>query len=225
MSLSTEINSMLKVKQFVFNPFAENTYIVWDSDSREAVVIDPGMTSDSEFREFDDYVAANDLKITQIVNTHLHLDHCFGVNRVKEHYGVKLAANAGDADLGRSVAEQMKKFGLVLPGADAPVIIDVPLKAGDVIPVGAEKLEVLVVPGHSPGGIALYCRAGGFAFVGDSIFAGSIGRTDLPGGNYRTLCKALWDNILNLPPETRLLPGHNGFTTVKTEAQTNPYIL
>ena len=104
---------MLKVKQFVFNPFGVNTFVISDSDTSEAMVIDPGMTSAHEQKLFDDYIAANNLRITQIVNTHLHLDHCFGDNYVRNKYGVKVAAHADDAPLGASLQRQAAQFGMM----------------------------------------------------------------------------------------------------------------
>ncbi len=216
---------MIKVKQFVFNPFAENTYVVWDSTSREAIVVDPGMTSAAETHLFESYIEDNKLEIKQIINTHLHLDHCFGDNYVRDRYGVKVAAHLGDAPLGAGLGSQARQFGMVLPaGADAGVSIDVPLKEGDEISIGNEKLYVIEVAGHSPGGIALYCPEGGFALVGDSIFRGSVGRTDLPGGDHATLIANLRNKILTLPDGTQLLPGHDRFTTVEAEKATNPFL-
>ncbi|MBD5233818.1 MAG: MBL fold metallo-hydrolase [Bacteroidales bacterium] len=216
---------MIKVKQFVFNPFGVNTYVVWDSTTREALVVDPGMTSAAETQEFDKYISDNELTVKQIVNTHLHLDHCFGDNYVRDRYGVKVSANVADAPLGEGLGMQARNFGMILPaGADKGVTIDVPLKEGDVITFGDEKMYVIEVAGHSPGGIALYCPTGSFAIVGDSIFRGSIGRTDLPGGDHATLIANLRNKILTLPDGTRLLPGHNGSTTVADEKATNPFV-
>lgn len=214
---------MLKVKQFVFNPFGVNTFVISDSDTSEAMVIDPGMTSAHEQKLFDDYIAANNLRITQIVNTHLHLDHCFGYNYVRNKYGVKVAAHADDAPLGASLQRQAAQFGMMWPD-NTPVSIDVPLKDGDKITLGAYTFTVLHVPGHSPGGIALYCPEGKLAIVGDSIFRGAIGRTDLPGGNHATLIASLKNKILTMPDDTNLLPGHDQFTTVAQEKAHNPYL-
>ncbi len=214
---------MLKVKQFVFNPFGVNTFVISDSDTSEAIVIDPGMTSAHEQKLFDDYMAANNLRITQIVNTHLHLDHCFGDNYVRNKYGVTVAAHADDAPLGASLQRQAAQFGMMWPD-DAPVSIDVPLSDGDKITLGAYSFTVLHVPGHSPGGIALYCPEGKLAIVGDSIFHGAIGRTDLPGGDHATLIASLKNKILTMPDDTNLLPGHDQFTTVAQEKAHNPFI-
>lgn len=215
---------MLKIKQFVFNPFGVNTFIVYDSDTLEAIAVDPGMTNDRERKEFDDYVSNNKLKLTGIVNTHLHLDHCFGDNYVRNRYGVKVAAHPDDAFLGAMLGEQAARFGLRLEGADSEVGIDVELGDGDTITVGHYRLDVLHVPGHSPGSIALYSPDGGFVIAGDVLFKGSIGRTDLQGGNLHTLLDSIHRRLMTLPGDTKVLPGHDRFTTIGTEKHSNPYI-
>ncbi len=213
---------MLKVKQFVFNMFGVNTYLVIDPDTKEAAVIDPGMYGSDEQKEFDDYVKANDLKIIEVINTHLHLDHCFGDNYVKDKYGVKVAANIGDSDLGADITSQMRRFG----GREAVegVTIDVPLEDGDVISIGKSRLEVITVPGHSPGGIALYSPDGHFVIAGDTLFRRSIGRTDLPGGSQRQLIDSIRKKLFTLPDDTMVLPGHDRFTTIGDEKTANPFV-
>ncbi len=215
---------MLKVKQFVFNPFGVSTFIIYDSESKAAIAIDPGMLNSAEQKEFDSYIAENNLKLTQIVNTHLHLDHCFGNNYVRDKYGIKVAAHPDDAFLGNSLAEQASRFGIRLTGNDTKVGIDIELKDGDSIKVGAHTLKVLHVPGHSPGSIALYCAEGGFVIAGDVLFKGSIGRTDLQGGNLDTLLNSIHSRLMTLPDSTNVLPGHDRFTTIGAERATNPYI-
>ena len=215
---------MLKVKQFVFNPFGVSTFIISDSDSQAAIAIDPGMLHSAEQKEFDSSIAENNLTLTQIVNTHLHLDHCFGNNYVRDKYGIKVAAHPDDAFLGNSLAEQASRFGIRLTGNDTKVGIDIELKDGDSIKVGAHTLKVLHVPGHSPGSIALYCAEGGFVIAGDVLFKGSIGRTDLQGGNLDTLLNSIHSRLMTLPDSTNVLPGHDRFTTIGAERATNPYI-
>ncbi len=214
----------MKVKQFVFNPFGVSTFIIYDSESKAAIAIDPGMLNSAEQKEFDSYIAENNLKLTQIVNTHLHLDHCFGNNYVRDKYGIKVAAHPDDAFLGNSLAEQASRFGIRLTGNDTKVGIDIELKDGDSIKVGAHTLKVLHVPGHSPGSIALYCAEGGFVIAGDVLFKGSIGRTDLQGGNLDTLLNSIHSRLMTLPDSTNVLPGHDRFTTIGAERATNPYI-
>lgn len=213
---------MLKVKQFVFNMFAENTFVISDPDSREAVVIDPGMFNQEERREFDDYIKANSLKITQIVNTHLHLDHCFGDNYVRDRYGVKVAANTGDASLGANLGAQIRRFGG--RGDLEGVAVDVDLRDGDIIKVGSDELKVIETPGHSRGGICLYCEKGKFLIAGDTLFRGGVGRTDLEGGDARQLSASIRNKLFTLPDDTAVLPGHDRFTTIGDEKRSNPYV-
>lgn len=213
---------MLRIKQFAFNPFEELTYVVSDESTGDAIVIDPGMVGQREIDAFDSYIADNKLHLTGIVNTHLHLDHCFGANYVKGRYGVPVNAHAADGPLGATVDQQASRFGMKIPSGN--VTIDAPLKAGDTITVGSETLEVLHVPGHTPGGLAFYSPSGKFVIVGDSLFRGSIGRTDLPGGDHATLIKAIKTQLLTLPPDTLVLSGHGDPTTIGEEAARNPYL-
>lgn len=214
---------MLKVKQFVFNLFGECTYVVSDEDSREAIVVDPGMADPAELARFDKYVEDNNLHLTGVVNTHMHLDHCFGANYVKDRYGIPVRAHADDAFLGNTLAEQALRFGMRAHGGDS-VMIDSPLADGDTITLGSDTLEVIHTPGHSPGGICLYSPTGRFLLAGDTLFKGSVGRTDLPGGNARTLAGSIRNRLFTLPADTLVLPGHGPSTTIGHEKATNPFI-
>lgn len=213
---------MLKVKQFVFNAFGESTYLVFNPETGDAIVVDPGMGEQEEFEEFDKYVESNGLKLQGIVNTHMHLDHCFGANYVKDKYGVAVSAHPADAFLGNNIDDQAKRFGIRLKRKD--VIIDAPLSDGDTITIGDDSLEVIHTPGHSPGGICLYSRNGNFLISGDTLFNGSVGRTDLPGGDYSRLIFSIRKNLMNLPNDTLVLPGHGPATTIGEEKLNNPYL-
>lgn len=214
---------MLEITTLQFNPFGVNTYLIYDTETRDTAVVDPGMFNTKEQRFFDTYVAEHNLKITQIINTHLHLDHCFGDNYVKSRYGVPVKANSEDAFLGAKLAEQIRRFGMLVPGTEKGVEIDVDLKEGETVKVGKHELKVLQVPGHSPGSIALYSPEYHFLIGGDVLFKGSIGRTDLEQGNMSTLINSIRNKILTLPGETQVLPGHDAITTVADEKRYNPY--
>lgn len=214
---------MLSIKQFIFNPFGEATYIIYDQESSDAIVVDPGMVENAENTRFDKFIEDNNLNITGIINTHLHLDHCFGNNYVKNKYGVPVRAHIADAPLGQNIASQVARFGLPIRSGE-PVTIDIPLNQGDTISLGKDILHVLHVPGHSPGGIALYSPTGKFVIAGDSLFKGSIGRTDLPGGDHATLIKAVTDKLLTLPDDTLVLSGHGEPTTIGDEKASNPFL-
>lgn len=212
---------MLKVKVFTFNPFDETTYVVYDPGTADAIVIDPGMGTKEELDEFDKYIAESGMNIQGIVNTHMHLDHCFGANYVKDKYGVPVAAHVADAFLGSNIDDQARKFGIRLKGKD--VMIDSPLADGDTITIGDDRLEVIHTPGHSPGGICLYSPDGKFLIAGDTLFAGSIGRTDLPGGDYAQLIDSVSSRLFTLPDDTLVLPGHGPTTTIGREKASNPF--
>ena len=214
---------MIKVKQFAFNPFGVSTFVVYDPATADAAVVDPGMVSDAEKARFEAFVKDNGLKINQIINTHLHVDHCIGNQWIKEHYCVPVAANKADAFLGERVAQQAASFGMVFDEVRG-VTIDRDLREGDTVEVGKYKLEVLEVPGHTPGGIALYSPEGRWVICGDSLFRGSIGRTDLPGGDHAALVEAVKAKLLTLPPETMALPGHDRPTTIAEEKSHNPFL-
>ncbi|WP_300805179.1 MBL fold metallo-hydrolase, partial [uncultured Duncaniella sp.] len=198
----------MKVSRFVFNMFGVNTYIVWDPESLEAAIIDPGMIDDDERRALDSFIESRNLKVTQLINTHSHLDHIFGNTYIKEKYGLEIKANPADDFLARTLPEQAARFGLRMPLQ--PQQLDVELHDGDTIFLGKERMEVLGVPGHSPGGIALYCPESNFVITGDTLFPGSMGRTDLPMGDYATLVDAIRRKLLTLPDSTVVLSGHGG---------------
>ncbi|MBD5285481.1 MAG: MBL fold metallo-hydrolase [Bacteroides sp.] len=213
---------MLQVQPFQFNMFGINTYIIWDSESKDAAIIDPGMYSPAEQSAIDRFIADNNLQLTQMINTHMHVDHIFGDNYIKEKYGLKVCASPLDAFLGEKAPMQCRMFGL--PSEIPGVEIDVELKDGDTLDLCGEKAHILLVPGHSPGSIVIYMPESGIAFTGDVIFKGSIGRTDLVAGNHTQLISGIREKILSLPDSTILFPGHGSPTTVGNEKQTNPYI-
>lgn len=212
----------MKVSRFIFNMFGVNCYVLWDPDTREAAIVDPGMADRAECDALDDFLTRNRLHATQLIDTHMHLDHIFGNLYVKERYGLPVRAAKADEFLGLTLNDQAARFRLPVKAEDHG--IDMELKDGDVLHVGGEELRVLAVPGHSPGSIALYAPESGFVITGDALFAGSIGRTDLPGGDFATLVGSIRDKLLKLPPETVVLPGHGDETTIGRELKSNPYI-
>lgn len=212
----------MKVSRFVFNMFGINTYVMWDPESREAAIVDPGMIDEREREALDSFIKRNNLKVTQLINTHAHLDHIFGNAYIKDKYGLKIQGEPSDTFLAETLPEQAARFGLRMPLQ--PSGIEVALHDGDSLRLGDEMVEVIGVPGHSPGSIALYCPLSGFVITGDALFQGSIGRTDLPRGDYDTLVRSIREKLLTLPDDTVVLPGHGGETTVAHEKKTNPFI-
>lgn len=214
---------MLKVARFGFYMFGINTYVVYDPEEKEAAIIDPGMSRPEEFQALEKFIEREGLKVTHLINTHMHIDHAIADNWVKDKYGVPVEAHADDALLGEHLKEQARMFGI--PADYAAVEIDRPLKEGDILKIGRGELKVLHVPGHSPGSICLYDKADDFVIVGDTLFQGSIGRTDLTGGNHRQLVDAIKNKLLTLPRETMVLSGHGDRTTIGQEWDSNPYLI
>lgn len=213
---------MLKVRLMTVNNFDENTYILIDESTGKAAVVDPGMLHDQEQRRFEDFIKKENIKLEQVILTHAHLDHCFGADFVHNAFGVPVKGHAADAPLLAAVKTQATRFGMGHIFENEPVL-DVELREGDTISIGESTLHVIHVPGHSPGGIALYDKEDGFVIVGDSLFKGSIGRTDLQGGDHATLLLSIKAKLFTLPDNTLVLPGHGPTTTIGAEKTTNPF--
>ena len=212
---------MITIKSFEFNYFQENTFLLYD-DTREAVLIDCGCCRKEEEKELTDFILENKLTLKHLLCTHLHVDHVFGNGFIYKTYGLKPEANKQDVEKLPSPDEQAKLFGLRQHVENVPV--EKYIVGGEIIKFGTSELQVLTVPGHSPGSIAFYNTKNGFAIVGDALFAGSIGRTDLWGGNQEVLVAAIHDKLLSLPDETVIYPGHGPETRVIDEKFNNPYL-
>lgn len=213
----------MKIKSFEFNLFGVNTYVVWNESTYEAAVIDPGMENVREEAIFTDFISDNNLKITHLINTHLHIDHTFGNDFIEQHYNVGLEACDDDDFLGKARAQQAQMFHLRI-SPPSPLQISVHLRESDKISIGDEYLKVIEVPGHSPGSIVLYSPVDHFLISGDVLFDGSIGRTDLPGGSQRQLIDGIRNKLLILPDDTVVYPGHGPSTTIGYERLHNPYL-
>lgn len=212
---------MITIKTFEFNYFQENTFLLFD-ETREAVLIDCGCCRKEEEKELSDFIAENKLTVKQLLCTHLHLDHIFGNPYVYKTYGLKPQAHKSDVEILPSADEQGKLFGL--RGNQESIPIEKYLVGNQVIKFGKSELAVITVPGHSPGSVAFYNKKNGFVIVGDALFSGSIGRTDLWGGNQEVLVAAIKDKLLTLPDETVVYPGHGPDTRIIDEKLNNPYL-
>lgn len=212
---------MITIKSFEFNYFQENTFLLYD-DTREAVLIDCGCCRKEEEKELSDFILENKLTLKHLLCTHLHVDHIFGNGFIRKTYGLMPQANKSDVVKLPSPDEQAKLFGLRQHVENVPV--EKFIVGGEIIKFGTSELQVLTVPGHSPGSVAFYNKKYSFAMVGDALFAGSIGRTDLWGGNQEVLVAAIRDKLLSLPDETVIYPGHGPETTVIDEKFNNPYL-
>lgn len=209
----------MKIKQFILNPFRENTYIVYD-DSREAVIIDAGCQNQREQEQISAFVKSNSLQIKHLINTHCHIDHVLGVDALKKLYQVDFMAHADDIPVLNTVAAQACMFGLDTNGIPQ---IDSTLNEGDYIKFGQTELLVIHTPGHSPGGVCFYSEKNQTLFSGDTLFKGSIGRTDLMGGDNELIINSIHTKLLPLPENVKVFPGHEDHTTIGFEKKYNPF--
>lgn len=212
----------MNVKTLVFNPFQENTYIVW-SKSGECAIIDPGMMYRNEYQAISAFIEEKGLTPTHLLNTHMHIDHVAGNEYICNKYGLVAEGNIEDNFLAERVKEQAQMFGVPYSGNN--VTIGKNLSENDIIKIGDESLKVIEIPGHSKGHIAFHSEKDGFIFTGDALFQLSIGRTDLPTGNYNQLLTSIDTKLMTLPDETVVYPGHGNKTTIGFEREHNPYII
>lgn len=213
----------MKIAKFGFSLFGINTYVVYDPSSKKCAIIDPGMFDSDEEDAIERFIERNSLEVVAIIDTHLHVDHAVGVQFIKRRYGVPLLAHKADEPLGERIRQQAQMFGIRERVED--VSIDRYLTPGEIIKIGEGELKVIHVPGHSPGSVALYDEKDGFVITGDALFSGSIGRTDLPGGDMATLLRSIKEGLLELPSSTIVYPGHGPATTIGREKASNPYLL
>lgn len=213
---------MMQVKIFQFNPVGENTFVLYD-DMKECVIIDPGCFTEAEEEKLANFIESNDLTVKHLLCTHLHFDHVFGVNFVSNKYNVPLEASKEDEILLTTYEEQLRMFGFPDDGNSAPSIGRY-LREGDKIYFGNQVLNIMTVPGHSPGSLVFYNSVSHDLFVGDVLFHESIGRTDLIGGNHKQLIEGIKSKLLTLPPETKVYSGHGPATTIGREKSSNMFL-
>ena len=195
--------------------YQENCFIIADPESRDAVMVDPG----EETELFLSRIQSEALTLRAVWLTHAHIDHIVGVGAVVEETGVPIYLHPADRPLYDGIEQQASWLGI---GAKAPPPPDFELMHGDTLSVGSCCFEVRHVPGHSPGGVAIVGH--GVALCGDALFAGSIGRTDLPGGDMNTLLQSIREQLLTLPDETVVHSGHGPATTIGIEKRSNPFL-
>jgi Zn-dependent hydrolases, including glyoxylases len=212
----------MKVKIFEFNPISENTYVVHD-DTKECVIIDAGCFFQDEKTQLLNFILDNNLTVKHLTNTHLHFDHVLGNNFIYEQFQLETEANEGDEFLLNQLPTQLEMFGFRNEGIQVPKIGKY-LNENDVVTFGNQRLIVLQIPGHSPGSIVFYNQDAGCVFVGDVLFRGSIGRTDLVGGNHQQLIQGIKEKLLTLPGDTIVYSGHGPLTTIREEMKNNFYL-
>lgn len=205
------------VHVFAGGGFAQNTLLAECADRRSAVLVDPGAATPQALAA----AKRKGLTIREILLTHAHFDHIERVALARRATGASVHLHPADRPLYDDAAARAASFGLTF---EAPPPPDKALVPGQTLVVGGSEFRVVFVPGHAPGHVMFVCDAAATALVGDVVFAGSIGRTDLPGGDYGTLMASIRSQVLALPSETRLFPGHGPPTTVGREAQANPFL-
>ncbi|QBQ39663.1 MBL fold metallo-hydrolase [Sphingobacterium psychroaquaticum] len=211
---------MLKIQTFTFNPFQENTYIVYD-EIGNCAIFDPGTSSTQEEQELTQFITDQKLTPVALVNTHCHVDHVLGNRFIFEQYGLMPQLHEGEVPTLVAVQNYAPMYGIRYEVSPIPEAF---LQEGSEITIGSHILKTLFVPGHSPAHLCFYSADYGFLIGGDVLFRNSIGRTDLPGGNHQLLLDSIKKEVYTLPDNTVVYPGHGPTTTVGYEKETNPFV-
>jgi hydroxyacylglutathione hydrolase len=210
---------MIHLERFVFNPLEENTYVLFD-DTKECVVIDPGCYEKQEQQELVEFISSAGLTVVSVLNTHCHVDHVLGNAFVKNHFRAPLLIPKHEEQVLRAVKSYASNYGFFQYQEAEP---DGFLSEEHPVSFGAHQLQVLFVPGHSPGHLAFYHADSKMIIGGDVLFENSIGRTDLPGGNYDTLIHSIHTKFFTLPDDVIVYCGHGSETSIGFEKRTNPF--
>jgi len=212
---------MLEIKKFEFNPFQENTYLIFDVHSKESAIIDPGCYDAEEEKELNDFIESNHLFIKYVINTHCHMDHIFGNAFVVEKYNAELLIPAKDEFLLDIQIEQSESFGIKIKKSPPPERY---IEESDTLRLGNIEGVFFETPGHTPGEVCLFFKNEKVCFSGDVLFLESIGRTDLWGGDKKQLIDSIKNKLLKLPDDTIVFPGHGEKTTIGYEKLNNPFL-
>tara|TARA_B100000795_G_scaffold151857_1_gene113758 strand:- start:6109 stop:6747 length:639 start_codon:yes stop_codon:yes gene_type:complete len=210
----------MKIKKFTFNGFSENTYIIYD-DTKECVIIDPGCYLESEKEELNSFIVSQELIPVLLVNTHCHIDHIFGNSYAAKKWKIKLIIHQLDLELLKNAKEIAISYGFT--NYEVSPLPERFISEGEKIKFGNSELNILFIPGHAPGHIALYSKKENFIISGDALFRGSIGRTDLPGGEHEVLLSSIREKLFILSDNTTVYCGHGPETTIGFEKNQNPF--
>lgn len=211
---------MIRIQSFTFNPYQENTYVLYD-DTGAAAIVDPGMYGPHEEKQLHDFISARGLTPELLLNTHCHIDHVLGNRYIHETYGLLPQFHEGELPVLIEVQNYAPQMGIRY---DISPIGDTFLPAVGSVTFGKQELALIFAPGHSPAHLCFYSKSGGFLVGGDVLFRNSIGRTDLPGGNHQQLLDNIAHHLYVLPDNTIVYPGHGPETTIGYEKETNPFI-
>lgn len=214
----------MKYRKFTFNPIGVNTYVIWDEETLEAAVVDPGMYTEGERRAFSGFLSAEGLRLTTVLQTHTHFDHIAGLPFLHAEYGgLRPLYHSGDERVYYAMPLMARLMHMSIEGplpAAGRFLAD-----GEELHISGMRIQVIHTPGHTPGGICLYMPDEGLLFSGDTLFRSSIGRTDLPGGDYRAEIESITGRLFALPPQTLVLPGHGELTTIEEEMAGNQHLV
>jgi len=211
---------MIRIKKFAFNPFQTNTYILYD-ETKECAIIDAACENDYEKSMLSDFIEKEGLKPVRLLYTHCHIDHTFGNSYIEEKYTLKPEVHRGGKIFWETAKEFSSVFNVAYTSSMKPEIF---LDDGDIVRIGSSQLVVLYTPGHADGSICFWNSEQDFVIVGDVLFYGSIGRTDLPTGDFEVLAQSIRTKLFTLKDETVVYPGHGPETTIGFEKKNNPYV-
>ena len=211
---------MINIKTFVFNPFLVNSFVLYD-ETQECVIIDASCYENEEFDSLFDFIASHSLRPVAVLNTHGHVDHLTGTRQICEKYFIKFCMNSADRFLLENAVDYGISFGFHIEDPPEPGSW---LNDGDLFKFGNSEIKIWNAPGHSPGSLIFYISEAKLLITGDVLFAGSIGRTNLPGGDYAQLINSIKTKILTLPGDTRVIPGHGAETNIAFEMKNNPFL-
>ena len=211
---------MINIKKFTFNPYQENTYVLFD-ESASCVIIDPGMYDGSEQSELVTFIKGAGLEPVLLLNTHCHIDHVLGNKFVFDQWGLKPQFNRGELPILHAIPGYAPQMGMNYELSPEPEVF---LPESGQVTFGNSTLELIFAPGHSPAHLCFYAEADNFLIGGDVLFYNSIGRTDLPGGNHQQLLNSIRQNLFILPNDCKVFPGHGQSTTIGFEKQHNPFL-
>lgn len=211
---------MIKIQKFTFNAYQENTYVLYD-ETMECVIIDPGMNNGAEQNVLASWIKEMALTPVHLLNTHCHLDHVFGNKFVFDNWGLKPQFHQGELTVLHAIPAYAPQMGMYYELSPEPEVF---LGETGKVSFGQSELELIFAPGHSPAHLCFYSVEDGFIIGGDVLFYGSIGRTDLPGGNHQQLINNIKEKLLILPEETAIFPGHGPSTTIAFEKRNNPFL-
>ncbi len=213
---------MILIRKFVFNSFAENTYLIWDSLTLDAAIIDPGCSSQNEKDLLIDFIELNGIKLRFLLNTHCHIDHILGNRFIYEKFQTEFYAPEKDLFLLDLMKEVAVSYGIEYEESPLP---DFYIEEKLDLKVGNSQLKFIFTPGHTPGEFAFYLPGEKICFTGDVLFQESIGRTDLWGGNYEQLIESIKTRLLMLPDEVVIYPGHGAPSTIGKEKEITPFLM